>query len=308
MPFRFFAPLTAAAVMLTGCGGSVQSTGTSTTVLVTTSIWADVVDNVACEGTLDVEVIIPSGGDPHAFEPSLADREAMDNAALLVANGLSLEEGLDDTIDASAAEGTPVFRVSDHIEGAILDHADQDDHGGEDGGDPHIWFDPMLVVSALPELTAQLIEHAALDPERTETCSREYVRTLEQLDTEIQTIVARVPDDRRKLVTSHDSLAYFAARYGFEVIGTVIPAASTLAEANPAQLEALAELIDDTGVPAIFGERLQSMDDTDALARRVGGVEVVVLDTGSLGPEGGGSDSYVGLLRTAAERVADALG
>jgi len=86
----------------------------------------------------------------------------------------------------------------------------------------------------------------------------------------------------------------------------VIPASSTLAETNPAQLEQLAKLIDDNGIPAIFVETLQSTDDADALAKRVG-VQVVGLDTGTLGPEGGGADSYIGLLRTTAELISGAL-
>lgn len=313
-----------ATVLLTGCATSSGSNDSAPTVLVTTSIWADVVENVLCGQTVAVEVIIPPGGDPHAFEPSLADRERMDNAALVVANGLSLEERLDDTISASAERGTQVFRFSDHIDddarldnadlhdhGDNHDHGDDEDHGDENHGghsdDPHIWFDPTLVASALPALAEDLIDHVGVDRATTTSCAQDYRRTLEILDGDVQAIVSTVPEDRRKLVTSHDSLAYFAHRYGFEVIGTIIPAASTLAETNPAQLEELAELIEDAGVPAIFGESLESSDDADALARRVGTIEVVILDTGSLGPEAG-ADSYVDLLRTTAELISKALG
>ncbi|MFW2382314.1 MAG: metal ABC transporter solute-binding protein, Zn/Mn family, partial [Acidimicrobiales bacterium] len=221
----------------------------------------------------------------------------MDASALIVANGLALEEGLDDTIEASSDRGTPVFRFSDHIAGL---------EGAADGVDPHIWFDPTLVAEALPALADALVEHVALDEVSTRMCMEEYQRELADLDREIQQLVAEVPADNRKLVTNHDSLHYFADRYGFEVIGTVIPAASTLAETNPAQLEGLATLIDDNGIPAIFVEALQSTDDADVLARRVG-VQVVRLDTGTLGPEGEGADSYIGLLRTTAELISGAL-
>ncbi len=285
------------------------------TIVVTTNIWADVVANVACDERVGIDILIPPGGDPHGFEPSLADRERLDNASLIVANGLSLEEGLDDTINAAADRGTPLFRFSDHIpESEVLasnkvddddhDEDDDDDHGGED---PHIWFDPTLVAAAVPALAADLVDHAGIDEATAAGCLEEYQRVLIDLDLEIRRIVAQIPEGKRQLVTSHDSLAYFAHRYGFEVIGTVIPAASTLAETNPAQLEELAELIKANAVPAIFGETLQSGDDMDALARRVGDVEIVILDTGTLGPEGSGADSYVGLLRTTAELISNAL-
>ena len=85
-------------------------------VVATTSIWADITANVACDGLAEIETIIPPGGDPHSFEPSLRDRETMDNADLVVANGLFLEESLDDTIDAVESNGVPVLRVADELD------------------------------------------------------------------------------------------------------------------------------------------------------------------------------------------------
>ena len=103
-------------------------------------------------------------------------------------------------------------------------------------------------------------------------------------------------------------MAYFADRYGFEVIGTVLPSTSVLAETNPAQLEELAETIEHEGVKAVFAESVHSSDETEALASRVGDVEVVTLYTGSLGPSGSGAEDYVGFMRTNARLIVDALG
>ncbi len=139
-------------------------------------------------------------------------------------------------------------------------------------------------------------------------CLDRYQADLAAADAEIAGMVAALPADRRKLVTSHDSLSYFADRYGFEVIGTVIPAPSTLAETDPAQLEKLAEIIDETGVPAIFAETQHTLDDVNALAARVGDVEVVTLYTGTLGPPGEGADTYIGFLRTNALLITESLG
>ena len=87
----------------------------ATTIVATTSIWADVAGNIACDGLAEIETVIPIGGDPHSFEPSLQDREVLENADLIVANGLALEESLEDTIDAAEQHGTPVFRFADHM-------------------------------------------------------------------------------------------------------------------------------------------------------------------------------------------------
>jgi zinc/manganese transport system substrate-binding protein len=158
-------------------GGGSESDGAGAipvAVVATTSIWADVVSEVACDGQVAVESIVPPGGDPHSFEPSLADRADLEAAALVVANGLFLEESLVETIDAVAEGGTPVFAMADHIE--TIDYATGDDghddgHGdGEHGGDPHVWFDPVRVSGALPALADQLVDEAGLDAGAVDAC------------------------------------------------------------------------------------------------------------------------------------------
>lgn len=283
------------AMILVGCGDDAPaSTAPSDlpTVLATTGIWADVVANVACDGSVSVESVIPPGGDPHSFEPSLADREELDAASLVVANGAGLEEGLEDTLGSVESDGTPVFRVAEQL---------------IQGDDPHVWFDPVLVAAALPDLASTLTDEAGLDEGTIEGCVADYERQLEAIHAEIESIVATVPAESRLLVTNHDSLGYFAGRYGFEVIGTVIPTPSGLGETNPAALEELADLIEQTGVGAIFAETQHSTEDARALADRVGDVEVVTLETGTLGQPGTDSDTYLGFLRSNAEAIAAAL-
>ena len=125
------------ALIAAGCGNDDDDDVTGVpTVIATTSIWADVAANVACDGLAEVSTIIPPGGDPHAFQPSLSDRGNMEDAALIVANGLFLEEGLEDTIDAVEEAGTPVFRVADHVSviefGSAMGHEDHDEDEHED--------------------------------------------------------------------------------------------------------------------------------------------------------------------------------
>ncbi len=120
-------------------------------------------------------------------------------------------------------------------------------------------------------------------------------------------ILSVVPPDRRLLVTNHDALGRFADRYDFEILGTVLPGSSTLAEASPAELEQLADEIESAGVPAIFAEALESTDEATTLAERLG-VDVVTLYTDSLGEQGSGAETYADLMRFNATAIADALG
>lgn len=342
-PRRTIPALAAVTLALAACGSSADSGDAGTgddshpTVVATTSIWADIVGNVACDGLAEIDTVIPPGGDPHSFEPSLRDRERMENAALVVANGLDLEESLADTIDAVEGDGVQVLRVADgldtvrfetdddhdddhsdedHTDGEHADeeHADEDhadeEHADEDhdhaGDDPHVWWDPTLIAAAVPmiadELAATGIDRAALD-----ACAEDFVAELTELDDEVSAMVDPLPIAERMLVTNHDSMSYFAARYDFVVLGSVIPSSSSLAAASPSQLDDLASAIDESGVAAIFAETQQSSSDIDALADRIGDVEVVELLTDTLGEPGSDSDSYVGWLRTNATTIVDAL-
>jgi zinc/manganese transport system substrate-binding protein len=282
-------------------------------ILATTSIWADVVANVACQGQAHIESLLPPGVDPHTAELSLADRGRLDRAGAVVANGLGLESRLGDAIHTVGAAGTPVFQMADHL--AIMERpaGEAADSGAateerQSGGDPHVWFDPVRVSSALPDLAAFLAESAGLDRAELDACVASYQTQLAATDAEITAVLGAVPPERRKLVTNHDALGYYAARYALEVIGTVIPSASTLAAASPAQMETLAATIAEAGVPAIFAETQDSRAEADGLARRVGAVKVVALYTDSLGPLGSGAETYLGLLTVDAHLIADALG
>ena len=171
-----------------------------------------------------------------------------------------------------------------------------------------MWFDPRRVSDALPQLARVLTSDAGLDGAAIEACVADYQAELEAVDAEIVDKVAQLPADARKLVTNHEALGYFADRYGFELVGTVIPSPSSMAQASPAGLEELAETIEHEGIKAIFAETQHSVDDVQALADRVGDVDVVTLYTGSLGPPGSGAETYVGFMRTNTDLIVEALG
>lgn len=314
-------------------GEGAQAGGTSAQprVVVTTSILGDIVDEVLGDAA-DVETVMPVGADPHEFSASTRQAEDIVQADLLVVNGAGFEAGLGDLIDRAASDGVPVFAFADHVR--LLPHDDEEhDHGDDDtqstddeahedetddaaadaehddhgGNDPHLWTDPLRVaeaVQALPEAVADL---DGVDTERVNERATAYAGELMALHREIESLLHDLPAQRRVLVTNHEVFGYFADRYDFEVVGTVIPSLTTLAEPSVAELEDLAEQIEEHGVPAIFAETTHSAELAETLAGSVGDVEVVELYAESLGEEGSGAETYVALMRSNAKRIADAL-
>jgi zinc/manganese transport system substrate-binding protein len=276
-------------------------------IVATNTIWADVAANVACDGLAEVVSLLPPGADPHAFELSMADRARLDQASMIVTNGLGLEGGMEDPIESAESGGVPVFRAGDHVEVIASDEdgGGHEEHGSDEPVDPHIWQDPTRTAAVAVALGDALVEDAGLDRDAVRRCVEDYGAELSALDDEVAQTTAAIPAESRVLVTNHDSLRYFADRYDFEILGTVIPAPGAVAEANPADIEALAEAIESTGVAAVFAEQQHSDSDVQALADRVGDVEVVHLHTDSLGEDE--ASSYIGMVRSNAHRIADAL-
>jgi zinc/manganese transport system substrate-binding protein len=222
------------------------------------------------------------------------------DADLLVVNGAGFEEGMADVIEQAADAGTPVFSFADHVDLLTL--------GDGDEPDPHLFTDPSRVATAVDALGPQVAELDGADATAVASSTAGYVDELEELDASIEEQLAVVPASRRTLVTNHEVLGYFADRYGFEVIGAVVPSLTTRAAPSAADLTALADTVRDRGVPAVFAETTQSAELADALADEVGGrIEVVELYTESLGEPGSGAESYIGMMETNAARIAEAL-
>jgi zinc/manganese transport system substrate-binding protein len=270
-----------AAAAVAACGGGGAEGGGRPQVVVTTSILGDVVEQLV-DGTAEVVVVMPRGADPHEFSPSARQAEAMAGADLLVVNGSGFEGGLESAVEAADAAGAELFVATDHVD--LLD------------GDPHVWTDPRRMRAVAEALAAALPAAPGADA---------YLAELDELDAVIEQTLEVV--DHRVLVTNHESLAYFADRYGFDVVGTVIPSTSTRAEASAAAIDQLAATIRAQQVPAIFVESSSSADLAEALAEEVGHVEVVELFAESLGEPGSEAGTYIGMQRTNAERIAAAL-
>lgn len=303
---RRFVPavLAAVAILAASCGdaGDAGSSDAGIEVVATTTILGDVVQQlVGTDG--QVQVLVPIGADPHDYQASSQQVAAIQRADLVVANGLGLEEPLLDILDAAEVDGANILLLA-----PLLDPIPFGSHGGDIGQslDPHVWLDPIRMAEGAKIIGAEL---TTIDPsvdwsER----ANDYADELTAADSRIQDLLAVLPDAGRKLVSNHDALGYFADRYGFEVVGVVIPGGSTLGEPSSSEISALVDTIEASGVTALFADTTEPTTLADAVAQESGGrVEVVELYTGSLGEPGSGADTLIGMLVTNAERIAGAL-
>lgn len=311
------AALVAVCVLLVAsCGDHERSAPVATidgkpVVVVTYSILGDVVRQLVGDAAA-VVVVIPDGQDPHEFSASARDIETMLGAALLVSNGLGLEEGLLDAIHQAGDDQVPVFEVADHVTvrqfgageptetGDDASHADDHAHDqAYDGGDPHLWTSPATMAEMLPDLATAL--EAALGVQLDASLARVQA-DLTALDADTAAIMATIPAGRCKLVTGHESLGYFADHYGCRIIGAVIPSLSSTAEASAKELAALEDLATAEGVAAVFTEVGTPAKVAQQVADTVG-VPLVELPSHNL-PETGGYAAYITDLAT---RIATAL-
>ena len=274
-------------------------------VVATTAILGDVVRNVGGDA-IDLTVLIGPGQDPHAYEPTPRDVAAMEKAQVVFENGLGLEAGLDSTIRAAASHGQPVVEVSAGARILGNDTAAPAAGAHDATGNPHVWFDPANVGVWLHNIETTL---SALDPRNAAAYranAASYALKLTDLDVYIQAQVAKIPVERRKLVTDHEALEYFAASYGFTIVGTVIPSYSTIAEPSAANMTDLINKIRAEKVPAVFVGTTANAKVAEVVAHETA-AKVLPLYSESLGAPGSGADTYLGMMRTDIDRIEKGL-
>jgi zinc/manganese transport system substrate-binding protein len=282
---------------LAACADSPNAGDDGLLVVATTSILGDIVGGVVGDDG-DVEVLIPIGVDAHDFSPSSQQASLLAGADLVVANGLGLEAGLEDVLASVANDGVRVLELAPAVEPIEF----------RDGGglDPHFWMDPIRVGDAAVVLADALDDH---HPGSWQAGADSYAAALESTDREVEERLSVVPQDRREMVTNHEAFGYFADRYGFEIVGVVIPGGSTLAEPSSAELADLVDVMEQSGTNAIFAETTEPTTLAEAVAAEVGNdVEVVELYSESLGGPGSGAETLQEMLVTNAGRISDALG
>ncbi len=317
--------------------------GTPIQVVATTTFvadWARVVGG----SRVEVFGLLPVGGDPHTFLPGARDVARVADADLVLTVGLGLEaDWLEDLLHNASADESKIVALGDGVDPIEFsmgdmhdDHGDEDEHGhdeddhededehghdeddhededehGHEGHahgplDPHFWFDPIRVKIAVNEIAAQL---SAIDPDNASVYlenASAYGEQLDELHAWIQEQVSTVAPERRLLVTSHDSFSYLAALYGFEVVGLVIPSLATHVEPSAEHIAGLVDVAREHDIPAVFGETTVSERLAQTIATETG-AQLVRLYSGSLGPEGSGADTYLGMVRTNVERIVGAL-
>jgi ABC-type Zn uptake system ZnuABC Zn-binding protein ZnuA len=255
-------------------------------VVATTTQVVDLAANVGGD-RVRVTSLLKPGIDPHDYEPSPADIDAIAHADLVLENGVGLEAWLSDTIDSSGFDG-PVVDTSQGVRLRMV--------GG--APDPHIWQDPRNAERMAANIERGL---AAAEPSAAPAFQANlaaYTKQLQALDAEVQRQVDSLAN--RKVVTDHDAFGYYLDRYGLELVGSVIPSFDSSAELSGRDIRDLVAKVRATGVKAIFSETTLPPRAAETIGREAG-VKVVTGDGAlygdSLGPPGSDGDTYIKMIR-----------
>ena len=283
----------AAALLIAGCGSDDDG---GATVVATTPVAGSLVGVVAGEA-VEVRTLLAADTDPHDYEPRPDDIEALANADLVVASGGDLDAWIGDAVDESGSNAE------------ILTLADEIPNPREQDGefDPHWWHDPTNVVAVAPVIADALAGVAEGDAESIRDRGGDLAREARGLDGSVAFCVDSIPSANRKLVTDHDAFGYFADHYGFEIVGTVIPALTTAAQPSAGELAELRDTIEREGVTAVFPESSVTTDVAETIADETGATAEYELYGDSLGPAGSPADGWLGAELANASAIVSGL-
>ena len=303
-PVRHIIPVIIALALAFTASCQKKETKNKPSIVVTYSILGSIVKELV-NGNADVIVTIPNGLDLHEWAPSARDIENINRAALVARNGLGLEAGMERYLKTAEESGVKIFTASDHIavrnvESHEGDHEDEDGHHHHEGAsDPHLWTDPVTMKAVVEALVPVLKNELGIDAS---TRAREIIGQLDDLDRQIADTLSSIPAEDRKIITGHESMGYFSQRYGFNMIGVIIPGLSSQASVSAADLSNLKKAILHNRVKTIFTEQGTS----PAIAGAIGdetGVKVMDLNTHVLPADG----SYFTFLKDMADTIANGL-
>jgi ABC-type Zn uptake system ZnuABC Zn-binding protein ZnuA len=289
---------------LVGCGGPTDAAPGSLKVVATTSFLRDIAQNVAGRH-FTVAQLIPTGVDPHEFEPTPAEVASVVQSDILIVNGANLEGTLGTTLHNAGGSYEEVVASAGLKPRSPKPGEPHAEHTGEP--DPHFWLDPLLVIRYVQNIRDAFV---AADPAHASAYranAAAYTAKLRQLDAWIRGQVAQIPPARRLLVMDHLSHGYFADRYGFRVVGAVIPGVSTGDTIGAEQLAQLVHVIEATGTKAIFVE----LGENSSVARQIAVEAHVRVVTGlldhTLSPPNGPAPTYLAMMRHDVKLIVDAL-
>ena len=266
--FKIVAILLSVILIACGSGTTTEETTVEETtvdkinVLATTPMLGDFLNEIG-GANINLTILMPPEADPHTYDPSPQDAAKIAEADLVFYVGLKYEpSAVMKLIENTSNTESVLVEVGEYInpiefsEEGHDDHDDEEGHEGHDHGseDPHFWFDPARVSMAVELMINKLIE---LDPSNEvayKTSGDAYIKELNQLDTTISKLIETIPSENRKIITTHESLGYLEAKYGLEVLSTIIPSLSSANEISPAQLAGVLDVIEDNNVQVMFIE------------------------------------------------------
>ena len=301
------------ALILSACGGGTANQpqngdreGQRLKVVTTVSPITSIVENIG-GSRIQLEGVVPEGVNSHTFEPNPSMAKLMAQADLIVINGLFLEEPTLALAESNKQADAVILALGDQ---AISREEWQFDFTfPETAGhpNPHLWPDPNLGLRYAELVHDQL---AAMDPDNAGYYGENLERfraKISRMDQAIRIAVATVPEKNRRLLTYHDSWAYFAKQYGMEVIGAVQP--SNFSQPSVREVAGLIDQVKALGLPAVFGSEVFPSDVLEAIADEANAKFVDDLADDDLpGKPGDPEHSYLGLMRQNIEVMIPALG
>jgi len=265
------------------------------TAISTINIINDFVKNVAGD-KIGAVSLLPVGSDPHIYEPVPRDVQKIADSDIVFYNGFNLEKWLFEILE-NAGSSRQAFQVAKNLNPMTTPKGDPD---------PHLWMDPVYAVTYVENIRDSLSE---FDPENAEYYKQNaenYIKQLEELDAWIKSKVAEIPEQNRKLVTTHDAYAYFGKRYGFKVIGSIW-GITTEDEPSAKEIAALIDKINSEKVQAVFFETTINPKLMERVAAEANVKLGKPLYGDSLGIEGSSADTYIGMVKTNVESIVEAL-
>jgi ABC-type Zn uptake system ZnuABC Zn-binding protein ZnuA len=286
-------------IIATACAPLASSSDPKTgpVVLASATFLADIAQNVAGD-RVQVDSLLPVGVDPHAYQAGPSDVAKITESTVLIINGLEYEHFLETLLENAGGERL-VLEASAGL-------SPREDAASEHGVDPHMWLDPNLVVTYVENIRDGL---ASVDPNGKsiyEANAEAYIAQLQELDAWITNRVSQIPADQRLLVTNHEALGYFVDRYGFTIIGVVIPSTSTNAAPSAQQMAELIDQIKSSGTPAIFLDEVENPALAQQIADETGAKIVDDLHLESL-TDGAPAGTYIDMIRHNVTRIVEAL-
>lgn len=290
---------------LVACGSDEDESG-KLKVVTTVAPITSIVENIGGD-RIQLEGVVPEGVNSHIFEPQPSLARLMSDADLIIANGLFLEEPTLQLAEANKKDNTPILLLGDQSISREQWQFDFSFPESEGHPNPHLWPDPTLGLKYAELAQAQL---ADLDPDNADfyAANLEAFRgRINAMDAAIRTSVATIPPENRRLVTYHDSWAYFALTYGMEVIGAVQP--SDFAEPSVREVAEIIDQVRDLNLPAVFGSEEFPSDVLETIAREGNTTYIDQLADDDLpGAPGDPDHSYLGLMRSNMRIMIPALG